>query len=1137
MTDASARTDSRTSRRARRAAALVSASLLALGAAHALAADATDPLAAGFADPPMSARPRVWWHWMNGNITQDGISKDLHWMSRVGLGGVQNFDAALMTPQIVPHRLAYMTPEWKDAFRFAVTTADQLGLEFAIAGSPGWSESGGPWVKPQDAMKKLVWSETVVEGGRPLDGALPQPPSVTGPYQAIPALTGGIDAMLSGTKPPPPPTAYGDTAVVAYRMADEPAPPTAAARTADGQAIDAKLLGDAAGPGVAVPLGTAEAPGAIIVEYPTPQTVRSATVFAPGSAMMFFGATLAPVLEAQDDSGDWRKVADIEAGTVPTTVSFAPVTARRFRLVLRAAPPARLSIGMDVPGVALPPFSFPAAKTAKVSLFQLSAEPKVNRAETKAGFDIARDYYALDAEVGPEVAGVAPGSVIDLTDKMGPDGRLRWTPPAGRWKVLRLGWSLEGTTNHPATREATGLEVDEYDGQAVRRYIETYLGSYEQVTGPELMGKRGLRAQVNDSTEVGPSNWTPAILEQFQKLRGYDPRPWLPALTGVVVGSRAQSDAFLYDFRRTLADLVSSQHYATIADAVHQHGMIEYGEALESERVVLGDDMAMRSHTDVPMSAMWAYNPKTGVDPVYLSDMKGAASVAHVYGQNLTAAESMTAAMAPWAFAPHDLKRYIDLEFASGINRPVIHTSVHQPVDDKVPGLSLMIFGQYFNRHETWAEMARPWVDYMARSAYLLQQGRNLADVAYFYGEEAPLIALYKKGPPADAPVRYAYDYVGPDALANQLSVQGHELVARGGARYHALYLGGSSRRMTLAALRRLAELADAGATIVGTAPESSPSLKDDPAEFAALAHKLWSGGAVTEVGQGRVIASHDIEAVLKADGLSPDFSYSGAAPDSQILFVHRKLADGDIYYVDNRKARAERVEARFRVTGKAPEIWRADTGASRPASYRIEGGETVVPLDLGSEDAVFVVFRTPAKGPSRTVAETVWKPVGQVAGGWDLAFQPDRGAPASAHLAKLQPLSESADPGIKYFSGTVTYRTSFVLPRGAKPGAPLMLDLGDVGDIAEVRVNGRPVGYAWKAPWRVDIGRAAKPGRNTLEVKVADLWVNRLIGDAQRGVTKKITFTTMPTYKADAPLRPSGLIGPVTLLAPERSR
>ena len=219
-----------------------------------------------------------------------------------------------------------------------------------------------------------------------------------------------------------------------------------------------------------------------------------------------------------------------------------------------------------------------------------------------------------------------------------------------------------------------------------------------------------MRTLVTDSTEVGPSNWTPRLIERFKSLRGYDPTPWLPVLSGVVIGSRTRSDAFLYDFRQTLAELHASEHYGTVATVAHEHGLKVYGEALEDGRPTLGDDMTMRSHTDVPMSALWTYPRGAQPRPTYLGDTKGAASVAHIYGQNLVAAESMTSAFSPWAFAPSDLRRIIDLEFVQGVNRPVIHTSVHQPVDDKVPGLSLAIFGQYFTRHETWAALARPWM-------------------------------------------------------------------------------------------------------------------------------------------------------------------------------------------------------------------------------------------------------------------------------------------------------------------------------------------------------------------------------------------------------------------------------------------
>jgi hypothetical protein len=1115
------------------AAALLAATALApVARAQTAAAVAPVSLEAGFRDPPSSARPRVWWHWMNGNITKDGIAKDIAWMSRVGIGGLQNFDAQLMTPQIVQKRLAYMTPDWKDAFHFAAEQAEQHGLELAIASSPGWSETGGPWVQPQDAMKKLTWSETVVEGGKPLAGAIAPAPATTGPFQDMVSAV-SIGAMLGGEKPKAPPVAHGEIGVFAVPLPALAALPQPQAATDDGQALDARLLvdGDAKTVVKVVQPAPDKAVG-LVLDYGAPQTVRSASVYIPSAQSPFGGPALDAELQVQDGAG-WRKIAEIPLTNVPTTISFAPATAAKFRLLMK--PPAKASaitsIMNPAPGLAMSlPFGMASSKTLQVAELRLSGETRVNAFELKDGFAIAPDYYALDGDAGPDAPGVDPAKVVDLTGKVRADGTLDWTPPPGRWKILRFGWSLVGTTNHPATAEATGLEVDKYDGDAVRRYMETYLKTYANTTGPDLFGAHGLRAVLTDSTEVGPSNWTPEMIAQFQKLRGYDPRPWLPVLAGVVLGSRSQSDAFLYDFRRTLAELHASQHYGTVAAVAREHGLKVYGEALEDHRPTLGDDMTMRSHTDVPMSAFWTYPAGGSPRATYLADMKGAASVAHIYGQNLVAAESMTSAMQPWAFAPSQLKTFIDMEFVTGVNRPVIHTSVHQPVDDKVPGLSLFIFGQYFNRHESWAELAKPWVDYMARSAYLLQQGRNFADVGYFYGEEAPLTSLYGDTPVADAPIHYAYDFVSADVLGKELKVENGDIVAPGGARYRALYLGGSSRKMTLGALKRLADLVEAGATVIGTAPEGSPSLKDDPAEYQALVKRLWTGAADAKVGQGRVIAGRDVEAGLGAIGLAPDFTVGGGEADTDVRFLHRKLADGDIYFVDNRPNRAETLEARFRVTGKAPEIWRADTGKAEPVSYRIEGGQTVVPLSMLPQDAFFVVFRKPASAASATIAARPWRPVGKVEGTWSVAFQPGRGAPASTTLTHLKSLSESADPGVKYFSGIATYRLSFQAPKGVKAGQPMVLDLGQVADIAQVSVNGREVGYAWKAPYRVEITRALKPGRNTLEVKVADRWINRLVGDAQPGA-KKITWTALPTYKADAPLTPSGLIGPVTLL------
>ncbi|MCC2978241.1 glycoside hydrolase [Sphingomonas sp. PL-96] len=1086
-----------------------------------------DALAQSFVAPPNSARPRVWWHWMNGNVTKDGIRKDIEWMQRAGIGGLQNFDANLPTPKVVEKRLAFMTPEWQDAFRYAAGQAQANGLELTIASSAGWSETGGPWVEPKDAMKKVVWSETTLTGGRPFSGKLAVPPSTTGSFLDLPLVEG-----IAITKPKVLPTFYADIAVLAYRIpADKPlaAPATITSR---GAKLDARPVFDGSlATGIDLPVSTPDNVADLTVSYDAPQTVRSLTLFIPDMVGAASPPKIFPSLESSTDGQGWRKVGDIAVSAVPTTISFAPVTARYFRVVMPVNPGADEFVWKPAPGVDDTFFKLLSGprKTMKLAEMKLSAEPRVNQFETKAGFSLTDNYYTLGVGTDP-AQGVPPAEVVDLTGRMRPDGSLHWTPPAGRWRVVRMGYSLIGKVNHPATDEATGLEVDKYDGRAVRAYAEHYLGLYRKAVGDDLIGARGIRGFLTDSIEVGAANWTPDMVAQFRKLRGYDPIPFLPVLTGAIIGSPRESNAFLYDYRRTLADLIASQHYGTLAEVAHRNGLTVYGEALELGRLSFGDDIDMRSHADIPMGALWTYRRDKGPRTPFLADMKGAASTAHLFGRNLVAAESMTSAFNPWGDAPADLRRIVDLEFASGINRPVIHTSVHQPLDDKVPGLSLLFFGQSFNRHETWAEMARPWIDYIARSSLMLQQGRFHADVAYFYGEEAPTVPLTFDRYLPDVPTHYGYDFVNSTALRDLLTVDGSDVVAPSGARYRMIYLSGTSDRMTLPMLRRVAALAEAGATIVGNAPTASPQLEDDAAEYRRIVSQLWSGQPKTRVGRGLVIAGKDIEGALGKAGVTPDFAYRGSSQASSVLFVHRKLDDGDIYYVNNRRNEADQGEARFRVTGKAPEIWRADTGTWQPVSYRTEGDTTVVSLDMVAEDSFFVVFRKPTTSPSAEVRMPRLTQAATLNGSWNVAFQPDRGAPASMVLPQLASLSTQAEQGVRYFSGVSTYTKTFEAPAGWKRGQPMMLDLGTVGDLAEVRVNGVLVGTAWHAPYRLDIARAARAGRNTLEIKVANLWVNRLIGDAQPAA-KKITYTALGTYKADAPLRPSGLIGPVSLL------
>jgi hypothetical protein len=1083
---------------------------------------ATDTLGDGFREPPASARPRVWWHWMNGNVTEEGIKLDLEWMKRIGIGGIQNFDAELKTPQVVKNRLAYMTPAWKHAFRFAAQTADSLGLEMAIAASPGWSESGGPWVAPQDGMKKLVWSETAVADGKIFKGKLPAPPSTTGPFQD---MIPGSD-LLNKNDDKQPATYYRDTYVMAYRDSGMAIPvPRFTASSAKG---DFSLLTDGRfNASITLPASFKTEPSWLRADFSRAQKVSSATLAMP-PPWLFGTASHVPALEASEDGVTFREVARFPNKNSPQySVNFPAVTAKSMRFVFH---PVALPFDLPAPPAAGVDFSSMAAMSSgggniAINEVSFSNAPRVHRFEEKAAFALADNYYDLAPSDAP---GIASTDVIDLTSRMKPDGSLNWMPPKGNWRVLRMGYSLTGKENHPATKEATGLEVDKYDADAVKRYINTYLDTYVDAVGKGLMGAKGVRAILNDSIEVGAANWTTHLAANFKARRGYDMGPWLPALTGVAIQSSAKSDAFLYDFRKTLSELIAESHYGTIASEVRKRGLIHYSEALEAGRPSIGDDMAMRRYADIPMAAMWAYKPgEIGPKPQYWGDIRGAASVAHIYGQNIVAAESLTSALSYWSYAPRDLQPMIDMEFALGVNRPVIHTSVHQPLTDHAPGFSLWIFGQYFSRLETWGEMAKPWIDYISRNSYMLQQGRHVADVAYFYGEEMPITALYSNGVPTDLPRNNGFDYVNADVLINQLSNDGNDVAAKSGARYKVIYLGGSSAKMSLSVLKRLDNLVRNGATVVGHLPSGSPALMDDPAEFGRIANALWNGNS----GKGRVIASTDIQAALATLGMAPDFGIVKAAPDATVMFVHRKRSDADIYYFTNRKARSETLQLQFAISGKKPELWDAATGDAQSVAYESDAGQTRVSLVLRPHQSGYVVFRPPVaatkRGPSSATTAVL---LSNLSDKWRVGFQPGRGAPATAEFPKLIDLSTSDVPGIKYFSGTTTYKQQFsVATTHISNGKRLYLNLGDVREVAEVLINGKSVAIAWKPPYRVDISKHVRTGKNALEVRVANLWVNRLIGDAQPGA-KPMTFTTLKTYTQSAPLRPSGLLGPVTL-------
>jgi hypothetical protein len=1083
-----------------------------------------DALAEGFRNPPDSAKPRTWWHWTGGNVTKDGITKDLEWMKRSGIGGMQLADVSYGSGQTVEKKIEFGTPEWLDAVRYAAAEAGRLGLEMTIFSSAGWSETGGPWVKPEQAMKKVVWSETTVEGPRDFNGKLPLPPANNGPIRDL--RTGG------GRGGPPDPTYYGDSAVLAYRtpageagMAD--AHPKA---TTNAGPLDAAALqDDDLNTGVTITAPEGSGPAFLQYEFAQPFKARAISLAGRG------GIPVGRVL-AGDDGTNFRTLVEMpgsqgyRAGTV-RTFAFPETAARFYRVEMTDAPlspAANMNQGPIVP-----------AREFTLTEAVLDAGARVDRWEDKAAYSLLFEYESVPTPPVSAAAAIPPSGVVNLTSSMARDGSLHWEVPAGQWTILRMGYSLTGSKNRPASAAGLGYEVDKLSPKHVEAYFHGYFDPLAQALGP-LVGK-DLRYFMMDSFEGGMQNWTDDMIGEFRRRRGYDPTPYLPTLAGRVVESADVSDRFLWDFRRTIIDLLADSHYGTMDRMAHQHGMGIYSEASGISLEIIEDSLLNKSQVDIPMGEFWvrALHPEA----MYYMDVRGAASASHVYGKKLVATESFTGGGYE---APYTLKKIGDYWFAQGVNRIVFHTSAHQPLDTK-PG-NIMV-GTHINRNITWAEQAKPFMTYLARASFMLQQGLSKADLVYLLDEGAPsTMPFWGMGLTPPVPDGYDYDFINADALLTRMSVKDGRLVLPDGMSYRVLVLP-EIDRMTLPVLRTIRTLVADGATVVGPRPMRTPGLAGYPdadREAREIAGEVWGdldGISRTAhlYGKGKVIWGQPLARILAAEHIARDFE-SSAPLDSNVSWIHRQSGDTDVYFVANRSDRPLDTAARFRVTGREAELWHPDTGKMEPAGYTISPDGTTVPLELAERESVFVVFRHPAASPARALPRATRTMLATLDGPWNLSFPPNLGAPPEMQVDKLESWTVNPDPGVEYFSGTATYtRTVEAPPSWFRAGARVLLDLGMVKDLAEVSINGKALGALWKAPYRVDATGVLEPGANRLEIKVTNEWTNRLAGDRLAPPEKRVLAPSGgpaaggraggPGFGAQASLE-SGLLGPVTVVS-----
>lgn len=1056
-----------------------------------------DALLEGFRNPPPSARPAIYYLLLNGYANRGYIDQELEAYQKAGIGGLCLFDMGARGDKraVPPAGPAFLSPESAQTLAHIVRTAGRLGMEVDLSVTSSW-DMGGSWVRPEDASMTLVSSQVDVQGPAPFDARLP-----------FPSVPGETPKDASGA-----PVFHREVAVLAI---PNPQPRT-------GHEFLFEL------PGAPHPVTRA-------VFYNSAGT-NGAREFA---------------LSVSDTSTQTSAFQPLVKGTLkqqegPQEVRFSTRPARYVRLELRGNP-ERVELG-------------------ELELYDDGGRNVLTSHRVNRLIDGARlvrfssahgqlgEWAAANIHDGVKTgargswasAGAAPlwirdrREIVDLSSRVGPQGRLRWNVPAGKWTILRYVCTNTGERLKVPSPNSDGLATDHLNSAATKRYIQEVADRLRPAVGN--FQRSALKELYLASYEVRGQIWTPDFLDQFQQRRGYDVKPFLPVLRGALIDSEEITERVRYDYEKTLGEMLVDNYYRAASQAAHAAGL-----GIESEAGGPGppihqvpvDALQANGAIDSVRGEFWPFRPLARAMWV----VKETASAAHIYGKPLVHMEAFTSSM-HWQESPQSLKASADRAFCEGMNHVVWHTASHQPPEAGKPGW-VYYAGTHLTPNVTWWPMARPFLDYLARTSYLLQQGAFVSDVLRYYGDQGYNFVLPKEVRP-DVGAGYDDDAVNAEVILRRLTTRDGKLVLPGGLSYELLTLP-ERTDIDLDVLRRVEQLVAEGATVAGRKPQRSTGFSGYPgrdAQVQRIADRMWGacdGAAVTEraYGKGKVVCGSDLRRVLESRGVGPDFTYQGSQEGANLDYIHRRTANADIYFVRNRKQRWEQVDATFRVHNKTASIWLPDRGEVLNWTRYEESPKGVrVPLRLAPEGSVFVVFTPTPKGPGATHVR-ITSPelsVSEVQGPWEVKFAPDLGAPPSAVFSKLLPWTSHDDPGIRYFSGIAEYRAEFRLPESWTSGHRLEIDLGNLWAVGEVALNGRELGVVWKQPFRIDVSSAARGGINQLVVRVANTWSNRLIGDARSPSGKRHTRTNVTTTTPDGlpwakvdPI-PSGLFGPVRL-------
>jgi len=758
--------------------------------------------------------------------------------------------------------------------------------------------------------------------------------------------------------------------------------------------------------------------------------------------------------------------------------------------------------------------------------------PKIKRSasseKARYGEPFQRDIVVL---AFPDKPVLKIEEVIDITERMDAGGKLRWKAPAGQWAIMRFAQVASQFGNERS------VHLDGLSTEAMDKAWGATVGRLLAEMKPEE--RQGLKFIEEDSWEAGHPTWTKTFPEEFKKLRGYDLLPYLPVLAGRVIGDQQLSAQVKQDHQLTIDNLIADNHYAYRRKLANAAGYPFYAEAA-GPNIKQSDLLKNSSRVDVAMAEFWmpsAHRPS--FERRFL--LREAASANHVYGKKITLCESFTSVGPHWEEAPFRMKATGDQAFCDGLNRIIFHTAALSPRIAAKPGYTFWA-GTHYEPGLTWWNQTPAFNTYLARCSYLLQQGLFAADVLFYQGDKSGYTDVLKTVFPGLGE-GYDYDHCNTEVLLTRLSVKEGRIVLPDGMSYRVLVLP-DNLPMQLSVLEKLASLLDAGATVIGPRPTGmfgKPLQRGDGEKFDALVKRLWAGAEPTatesRIGSGRLVWGKTARQVLSELAVAPDFEYQGLSDAGMIDWIHRTMSDGtEIYFVASRWEKPESVTCSFRVSGKQPELWNPVTGAMRDATaFRQENGRTIVPLEFDPCGSGFVIFRkaigSKINGPTASNSPTL-TPQAKLDGAWDVSFDPKWGGPAAVRFDELVDWTKRAEKGIKFYSGTAIYRKTFTLSAAPKNDRQLILDLGEVREVAEVRLNGHYVGVVWTKPARVNITSAVKVGGNELEVSVVNLWPNRLIGDAALPPERRVTETNMRKFVSTSPLLPSGLLGPVQVLA-----